>query len=105
MASDNVIETIDGGLANLGRAVCMNTNGDLYAIFLVGAFPHDAIHISKSTDQGTTWASFLVISGGQGYMSPQIAVDSSGNLHILYILYDASSDWWLIHRSYISGTG
>jgi len=77
-------------------AIAINRlNGHLFIVWNDASNGEDEIFFSKSTDNGVTWSTPVDISFTEGASySPDIAVDSSGNMHVVW--YDNSSGNWEI---------
>lgn len=90
-----------------GASAVVDNNGVIYVVWgerLPITNKETSINLSKSTDNGLTWSEPEIISDNHGvYWDPEIAVDSKGNLHVIYLnlyknryFYITSENGWSI---------
>jgi hypothetical protein len=66
-------------------AIAVDSSGNLHVVWYDSATTNFEIHYRKSTDGGTTWTPSQRLTWTPGYSeNPAIAVDSSGNLHVVW---------------------
>jgi len=69
-----------------GPAIAVDPSGNLHVVWHDDTPGKQEMYYKKSTDGGSTWASSqrLTWTSGRSYCYPAIAVDSLGNLHIVW---------------------
>lgn len=75
---------------SVSRNLVRKSDGSLWCCYVVhnAITDRDEIHCSYSTDDGATWTAETVIgSAGNDYGYIGLAVDSAGNLHLVYFHY------------------
>lgn len=92
--------------------VATDSNGWVHVVYANHQTPNNEVYYKKSTDGGETWSAPTRITYNAGYSTrPEIAVDTSDNLHLVWeddtygnaeILYKESTDggstWSAIYR-------
>ena len=71
---------------SLNPAIAVDPSGNLHLVWHDDTPGKREMYYKKSTDGGSTWASSqrLTWTSGFSYFPPAIAVDSSGNLHVVW---------------------
>jgi len=64
--------------------IAVDLFGNLHAVWAENPYGHAWVGYSKSTDGGATWTTGASISGVAFCSGPDIAADSSGNLHLVW---------------------
>jgi hypothetical protein len=64
--------------------IAVDTSGSLHVFWNTGDTAYAQIYYKRSTDGGNSWTGNRRLSWTQGNESPEIAVDSSGNLHLVW---------------------
>jgi hypothetical protein len=66
-------------------AIAIDNSGNLHVVWQDDSLTHNEIYYANSTDGGTTWSPPVIITGDD-YISvyPDIAIDSSSNLHVVW---------------------
>ncbi|RJP80557.1 MAG: exo-alpha-sialidase [Candidatus Zixiibacteriota bacterium] len=68
-----------------GPSLAVGPGGEVHLVWTVGEDPAADIHYTRSTDQGQSFGSPMVIVESDGYSdAPKIAVDGRGTLHLVY---------------------
>ncbi len=102
---------VDLGGANTGTArVAVANNGDVHVVW------HDANNVYYRKRTGTTWGSTTMISDGTKSLEPDVDVDASNNVSVVwhcngdgdydayYRRWDAASSTWLAQTKLSSNT-
>jgi len=63
--------------------IAVDTSGSLHIFWNTGDFARADIYYKKSTDGGNSWTSSRRLTWAQDNEAPEMAVDSSGNLHLV----------------------
>ncbi len=74
---------------SLGPAIAIDSSGNLHVVWFDGPPGGNQIYYKNSTDGGTTWTIGQRLSWtSDGSAGPAVAIDSSGNLHVVWYWYD-----------------
>jgi hypothetical protein len=66
-------------------AIAVDTTGNLHVVWMDDTPGNREIYYKKSTDGGSTWMPSQRLTWNSGWSAyPGIAVDSSGNLHVVW---------------------
>ncbi len=75
---------------NLGQsrspAIAVDSTGDLHVVWTDSTPGNSEVYYKKSSDGGTSWITSQRLTFNSGYsVSPAIAVDSTGDLHVVWM--------------------
>lgn len=78
--------TTDTGATGTPNAIIRQSNGNLFMVKQQTSGALQSIYYYKSTDRGQSWSGATMITAPSGFSqySPQIAVDSNDNLHVVF---------------------
>lgn len=85
-------------LSSLWPAIGMDSAGNIDVVWVQKRRGDDEIYFSRSIDTGASWCNFVNVSDTTGESSsPDIAVDSAGNIHVVWREYTTGPIKMLIY--------
>ncbi len=89
IGADIIISYDDGVNAENGSGIAVDPNDNIYVVWGEEDLSFNEIHYSISTDGGNTWSGqtadqILSMAGGNNAFNPDIAVDSNGDIHVVW---------------------
>ena len=99
-----ITDDYSGVANNNARILVEDSNGIFYTTYVTYSNPNYLIIVGNSTDDGHTWNLETVeITGNQSVSSSTLGIDTSDNLHLVYMkettIYD---EWWQPIGNYTS---
>ncbi|MEK7624830.1 MAG: sialidase family protein, partial [Patescibacteria group bacterium] len=99
---------VTAGSANSGAPdIAIDSSNNLHVVYQSYEYNASNYNIAyrSSTDGGATWSERVNVTTAGAYggvADPKIAVDSSGNLHVVYWFYDQLSSPYVYYRTSIN---